>query len=283
MAPKQSNPTTSTSDADSKFVLTLDPVNPYTIGLVNSKQTLTTFRDHLKNQCKNLNVSMSLIELENKTFQLQAIMDCESHCKDWKSLFLNELNKFFSTKATHQTVKIPSEIWKNQTSMDILHTTANDLNRKCPGVYFRVAKAKAEINGYGLRKLVLKQLDSIPVLFKSLVGQSDVESQSKLYGSELAVLIDTNSILNCVFANCKTILKDFKKNIKELGAELISETRGAEQSYRIECLVESADPITWTKGVYCLIENYETSRLKMKNLSIPPNLRKEKVYVSMSF
>lgn len=226
---------------------------------------------------------MSLIELENKTFQLQAIIDCKNHCKDWKSLFLNELHKFFSTKATDQTVKIPSEIWENQTSMDILHATAKDLNRKCPGVYFRVNTAKAEINGCGLRKLVLKQFDSIPVLFKSLTEQSNVETKSKLYGSDLAVLIDKNSILNCVLATCKTILKDFKKNIKELGAELVSETKGAELSYRIECLMENADPITWTKGVYCLIENYETSRLKMKNLSIPPNLRKEKVYLSMSF
>ncbi len=285
-SPKSSNSTASTNfinnnnNNNNKNVLTLDPLSPYTITLINSTQTLATFQEHLQTKSKG-SISLSLVELEKNNFQLLAVnQHTDTANPDWKGLFANELDKFFSSKATHRVVKIPDEILNNQSSMDILHATSKELNRTCSAVYFTINGA--EIHGYGLRKFVQKQLDSIPMLFRSLMGEQSKES--KLYGSDLAVLIDSNSILNCVLSNCKSILSDFRKNVKELGAGLVTSTRGNEQSYRIECIKENADPIAWTKGVYGLVENYEASRLKLKKLVIPPNLRKERVcYFSLFY
>lgn len=102
------------------------------------------------------------------------------------------------------------------------------------------------------------------------------DEKAKLFGSDLAVQIDTSSILNIVFSKCKTILNDFKKDIQEKDAEFIVVTEKNGTRFNIECINENSDPIAWTKSINFLINNYEISRLKQKKISIPVNLRKNK-------
>lgn len=128
---------------------------------------------------------------------------------------------------------------------------------------------KASINA-------LSQKYEMQKMQESLVEKrnADIEPM-KAYGCELEKKINPSSLLNTALVNCKSIFTDFKEKTKEFG-EFITIGTLLHPEFKIECNSTKAEPITWSKQIETFIKDYE-NRLNEKRISIPPNLRHEKV------
>lgn len=270
--------TISRSKSNADDALTLDSNSHYTICLLNSKQTFTNFESFLLAHDKNL--SIKIIESNEKLQQLVILKKNFNKSTDpnWKVTILSLVVNYFDSKALYRTVKIPNEILECANNMKKLEMDVIELNRSCNAIYFRIEKGL--LHGYGLKKPLQKRIDSMASLFKSIFDYN-VNRMNKLssksYGSQLEIEIEASSMLNLALTFCNSIFSDFKKNVKELNGEVTANMERVPSQFKVQCILANPDPIAWSKDIQFLVKNYENSRLKQKKISIPPNLRREKV------
>jgi hypothetical protein len=249
--------------------LVLESDKYYTIGLLNSKQLLINFTDLLDRKYKNIELitQKDTISLRNKD---------KIPSTDWKLGLQNEINNFFTTKASYQKIQVPKDILESESMKKLLVDNLNEYNRACSAVYFKLSQGL--IHSYGTINMLKKKIDSIPRLFKLIGSKSIVDanrngtrenetSSISPINTNTSKQIKSNSLLELSLLNCKQIFSDFKSNLKNLNSDL-SQSNG--KFYIINIDQENRAKIESNMA------EFEKNNLKQKEIIIPIILRRQK-------
>ncbi len=102
-------------------------------------------------------------------------------------------------------------------------------------------------------------------------------SSNLFKSAALIVDLKVGSLVLDVISKSKHIYNDFRSNLKELNAELVTEPK-----LFIRCVSNNQeDSIEWTRKINYLLDDYEKNLLKEKLIPIPANLRNEKELIDL--
>lgn len=230
--------------------------------LLNARQLFINFEENLKKLDKNLKLVQQTRTICVKN-QGKPPLDPQ-----WKQKCLNELRKYFTTRAQQKSLKIPNEILSNLQSLQQL---VSKINKECPAVYLRLDAS--ELVCYGTKNALLNKLQEVSSFFSSKTNNSPTVASTPTNESFCSIEIEQNCTIYKCLQSIPQIFHDFKNNlIKDYNADLLKE----DKKMMVKSITADLDYNQWSARIKGLLDDYEKNRLRLKKIQIAPNLRRPK-------
>lgn len=265
---------------------TLDPEEYYTVALLNTKQIFLNFENELKKLDKQLELR---IDNRNQVSILNRNQYLTNN--DWKLQVMNKINQFFTSRTLYRQIEIPDEISKNENFSKKLADSLAEYNKLSSAYYFRIQNKM--IHGYGCKNALNQKISALDGLFREILSgkiskqpspapsttvasQSLKDNQNNVItqAPKLIYEIEPSSLVSKVLLNIKQIMSDFRNNIKNFNAEVVTQNEG--KNILITCTNRAQDPVEWIGKIKSFVADFEKSQISKRIIEIPKLIRSPK-------
>ena len=266
-------------------ILTLDPNQFYTIGLLNARQLGECFEAYLK---QSLDKNLIVLAQNNSVIIKHLNPDLNP---TWKSKMANEINKFFNNKAEFKTAKIPNEILNNSSKLNQFNEYLANLNKSYNCIHLRIVNN--QVHTYGTKKFLAKKYGSLVDLMNKLSkdtpkqaailqtdGKNDIKTQANDANEKNGKVLNDNRIkldiypvLNMSIRNIKFIHDHLNLHLRNLNAIIILDDSGYWVMHTSSTGTDDLN--AWRTNAATFLNAYETGSLLNKKIKMPQLLKEQ--------